>query len=63
MNTSKITKGTKIECNKLVMVITGETEKAFLGYYQYKGKLAGQCSILKEMFTSPYYMKGIKFIN
>ncbi len=31
MNTLKITKGTKIESNKLVMVVTGETEKAFLG--------------------------------
>ena len=63
MNTSKITKGTKIESNKLVMVVTGETEKAFLGYHEYKGKVVGQCSIAKDMFTNPHYMNNIKITN
>mgnify|MGYP000916723465 FL=1 len=63
MNTSKIRKGTKIESNNLVMVVTGETEKAFLGYHEYKGKVVGQCSIAKDMFTNPHYMNNIKVIN
>ena len=63
MITTKITKGTKIESNKMLMVITGETEKAFLGYHEYKGKAVGQCSILKEMFSNPHYMNNIKIIE
>ena len=62
METLKITKGTKIESNKLVMVVTGETEKAFLGYNEYKGKVVGQCSIAKDMFTNPHYMNNIKIL-
>ena len=54
-----IVKGTKIESNKLVMVVTGETETAFLGYHEYKGKVVGQCSIAKDMFTNPHYMNNI----
>ena len=45
------------------MVVTGETEKAFLGYHEYKGKVVGQCSIAKDMFTNPHYMNNIKVIN
>ena len=63
MITSQIKKGTKIEANKMIMVVTGETEKAFLGYHEYKGKLVGQCSIAKDMFTNNHYMKNIKIIN
>ena len=63
MTNSTITKGTKIESNKLVMVVTGETEKAFLGYHEYKGKVVGQCSIAKDMFTNPHYMNNIKITN
>jgi len=63
METLKITKGTKIESNKLVMVVTGETEKAFLGYHEYKGKVVGQCSIAKDMFTNPHYMNNITITN
>ena len=63
MNTSKIKKGTKIESNKLVMVVTGETETAFLGYHEYKGKIVGQCSIAKDMFTNPHYVNNFKIIN
>lgn len=60
---STITKGTKIESNKLTMVVTGETEKSFLGYIEYKGNACGQCSIAKDMFTNPHYMNDIKIIN
>ena len=63
MKTLKITKGTKIESKSLVMVVTGETEKAFLGYHEYKGKIVGQCSIAKDMFTNPHYMNNIKITN
>ena len=63
MTTSKITKGTRIESNKLVMVVTGETDTAFIGYHEYKGKIVGQCSIAKDMFTNPHYMNNIKITN
>ena len=59
----KITKGTKIESNKMVMVVTGETEKAFIGYYDYKGKAVGQCSMLKEVLNNPHFMERITIIN
>lgn len=58
-----ITKGTKIESNNMTMVVTGENEKAYLGYIEYKGNAVGQCSLLKEMFTNPHYMNGIKILN
>ena len=60
---SQIKKGTKIISNKLVMVITGETEKAFLGYHEYKGKIVGQCSISKDMFSNPHYMGNIEILE
>jgi hypothetical protein len=64
MNTAlNITKGTKIESNNMIMVVTGENEKAYLGYIEYKGNAVGQCSLLKEMFTNPHYMNGIKILN
>jgi len=59
---NKITKGTKIESNKMLMVVTGETEKAFLGYYEYKGKMAGQCSLLKEVITNIHFENRIKIV-
>ena len=64
MNTAtKITKGTKIESHNMVMVVVGESETAYIGYHEYKGRAVGQCSILKEMFTNPHYIGGIKIIN
>jgi hypothetical protein len=64
MNTAtKITKGTKIESNNMIMVVVGESETAYIGYHEYKGRAVGQCSILKEMFTNPHYMNGIKITN
>jgi hypothetical protein len=59
----EITNGTRIESNKMVMVVTGENEKAYLGYHEYKGKIVGQLSIAKDMFTNPHYMNDIKIIN
>jgi hypothetical protein len=47
----------------MVMVVTGENEKAYLGYHEYKGKIVGQLSIAKDMFTNPHYMNDIKIIN
>lgn len=44
----KITKGTKLKANGLIMVVTGENEKSFLGYLEYKGRPVGQTSMLKE---------------
>ncbi len=63
MTTSNITKGTKILSNNLVMVVTGENEKAYLGYHEYKGNIVGQCSIAKDMFTNPHYMSNIQILN
>ena len=62
-NAQKVTKGTRIESNKMVMIVTGETETAFLGYHEYKGKIVGQISIAKDMFTNPHYMNGITIYN
>jgi len=61
--TEKITKGTKIESNKMIMVVTGENEKSFLGYHEYKGQIVGQCSIAKDMFNNPHYMNNITILN
>ncbi len=58
-----IIKGSKIKSNNMVMVVTGITETAFLGYFEYKGRSVGQCSILKEMFSNPHYMNGITIEN
>lgn len=62
MDILKLKKGDKIESNKMVMVITGETKTAYIGYHEYKGRPVGQCSILKEMFSNPHYMNNIKKI-
>lgn len=56
----KLVKGDKIEANKMVMVITGETDKAYLGFYEYKGKPVGQCSLLKEMLENPHFKNNYK---
>jgi hypothetical protein len=63
MTNLNIKKGTKIESNKIIMVVTGENEKAYLGYISYKDKAVGQCSMLKEMFTNPHYCNNIKILN
>lgn len=63
MENQTIKIGTKIESNKLVMVVTGENKRAFLGYHEYKGKVVGQCSIAKDMFTNPHYCNSIKITN
>jgi len=55
----KLKKGDKIESKKMTMVVTGETHKSYLGYYEYKGKPIGQCSILKETLNNPHYRKNI----
>lgn len=60
MKAKDIKKGDRIEANKLIMVVTGETETAFLGYLEYKGKPAGQCSLAKDMFTNPHFCSTIK---
>ena len=59
----KLKKGDKIEVNKMIMVITGQTEKAYVGFYEYKGKPIGQCSILKEMLIHPYFKNNIKKLS
>ena len=63
MENLKIVKGTKIESKKLVMVVTGESEKAYLGYIEHNKNAVGQISILKEMFTNPHFMNNIKITN
>lgn len=63
MDIKKIVNGTKIESKSLVMVVTGKSETAFLGYISYKGKAVGQISLSFEMFTNPHYSKDIKILN
>lgn len=55
--------GTKIISNKMVMIVTGENEKMFFGYFLYKGKNAGECTIHKSIFNNPHYKDGIQIIN
>ena len=59
----KLTKGQKIESNKMIMVITGETKEAYLGYHEYKGNPVGQCSILKETLRNPHFVNRISLID
>lgn len=56
----KLSKGDKIEANKMIMVITGESKDSYLGFYEYKGKPVGQCSLLKEMLDNPHYKNNYK---
>ncbi len=63
MDIKKILNGTKIESKNMVMVVTGKSDTAFLGYISYKGKAVGQCSLSFEMFTNPHYSKDIKIIE
>mgnify|MGYP007105317886 FL=1 len=49
-----IKRGTKIQAKSMVMVVTGESETAFLGYILYKGKPAGQISLAFDMFENPH---------
>lgn len=59
----ELSKGDKIESNKMVMVITGESKDSYLGYHEYKGNPVGQCSILKTTLSNPHYSKGIKLLK
>lgn len=56
----KLVKGDRIEANKMVMVITGESKDSYLGFYEYKGKPVGQCSILKEQLANPHFSNVYK---
>lgn len=59
----KLTKGAKLEANKMIMVITCETESAYLGYYEYKGRAVGQCSLEKSAFENMHIAKRITIIS
>lgn len=59
----KLNKGAVLEANKMIMVVTGETETAYLGYYEYKGKPVGQCSLEKSAFDNMHLAKRIKVIS
>jgi hypothetical protein len=63
VNISDIKIGTMLEAKKMVMVVTGENAKRFLGYTLYKGKNVGECNIEKDMFKNPHYMYDIKIIS
>lgn len=63
MDIKKIVNGTKIESKSLLMVVTGKSDTAFLGYISYKGKAVGQCSLSFDMFTNPHYLKDIKILD
>lgn len=63
MNTQEIKNGTKIIANGLVMIVTGENEKSYIGYNEYKGKNVGACLLYKDMFTNPHYMNSIQIID
>ncbi len=56
----EISIGDKIEFKGMVMAITGEDLKYFNGHYEYKGKKAGACKILKDTLINPHYTKRMK---
>ena len=58
-----IKKGVKIQAKSMVMVVTGESETAFLGYILYKGKPAGQISLAFDMFENPHYNSDLTIIG
>ena len=58
-----IKKGTKIQAKAMVMVVTGESETAFLGYILYKGKPAGQISLSFDTFENPHYNSDLAVIG
>jgi hypothetical protein len=59
----KLNKGAVLEANKMIMVITGESKTAYQGYYEYKGKPVGQCSLAKDAFDNMHISKSIKIIS
>jgi len=59
----KLNKGDKAIANKMVMVITGETKDAYLGYHEYNGKPVGQCSLLKSTLENLHLAKRIEVIR
>jgi hypothetical protein len=63
MDIKKIVNGTKIESKNMIMVVTGKSDTAFLGYISYKGKAVGQISLSFEMFTNPHYAKDLKIVD
>jgi hypothetical protein len=60
---NELKKGARLEANKMIMVITGESKTAYLGYYEYKGKPAGQCSLLKSVFENAHLSKSLVVIR
>ena len=58
-----IKRGTKIQAKSMVMVVTGESETAFLGYILYKGKPAGQISLAFDTFENPHYNSDLAIIG
>jgi hypothetical protein len=56
-------KGDKIEANKMIMVITGERDDCYHGYYEYNGKAVGQCSISKELLSNPHFAQRVKKVS
>ena len=57
-----IKKGTKIQAKSEVMEVTGESETAFLFFFLYKGKPAGQISLAFDMFENPHYNSDLAII-
>jgi len=55
--------GDKIESHKMVMVITEETDKAFIGYHEYKGEKGSKLVLTKETLVNPHYCKHIKLLG
>lgn len=62
MTQSNITIGSKIVANGATMVVTKITDKAYIGYSEYKGKNVGECRMQKDMLTNPHYMNGIAIL-
>jgi len=54
--------GTRLESHKMIMVVTGESEKYFIGYLDFAGRNAGECLLAKDTLTNPHYNKNLKII-
>jgi hypothetical protein len=59
----KLKKGDRVEAKKMIMVITGESEKAYLGYFEYKGRAVGQCSLEKALLDNPHFENNYTILD
>lgn len=62
---TKLNKSAVLKANGMEIVITGETEKAYLGYLRIPNTTEpiGQTSLLKNVFDNPHLSKRIQILS